>query len=360
MCKNEKIRLAVVFGGRSSEHEVSLKSAAAVISNADKEKYDIVQIGITKDGRWLIFEGEPSSIADGSWQRHAEEALAKDPERFAFSVAGSTGRTLAGMADFVFPIIHGQYGEDGSIQGLLEQLGLPYAGSGVTGSAVCMDKSMAKLICAGAGIPQTPYVFLEAHDISDEMIRGIDEKLRYPLFVKPAGMGSSVGITRVAEPAGLKAALFEAASYDSRIVVEQGVRGRELEVAVMGNETPRACEIGEIISAGTFYSYDAKYNDEGSRTVIAPALPEGKREELLRLAERCYETLGCEGYARVDFFMDEDGVLLLNEINTIPGFTSISMFPMLAQASGLTYSQVIDRIIELGFERAEKRRKLRI
>ncbi|MBR0139616.1 MAG: D-alanine--D-alanine ligase [Firmicutes bacterium] len=356
----KKIRLAVVFGGRSSEHEVSLRSAASVIENLDKEKYEIIMIGITRDGRWLLFDGPASALKDGSWQKKAEEDLAKDPGKYGFSVFGGSIRQLSDMADFALPMIHGQNGEDGSLQGIFRQMDIPFGGSDVTSSSLCFDKSLAKLVCSAAGIPQTPSVFLKSREIGEEKIREINEKLRYPLFVKPANMGSSVGISKVSEPSGLMDALKLAAGYDDRILVEQGVKGRELEVAVMGNDRPVAIEIGEIIAAGDFYTYESKYDDRGSETVVGAELPEGKREELLRLAERVYELLDCGGYARADFFMDEDGNFIFNEINTIPGFTSISMFPMLASSKDMDYSQVIDRIIELGFERYEKKKSLRI
>lgn len=356
----KKIRLAVVFGGRSSEHEVSLRSAESVINNLDKEKYDVIMIGITKDGRWLLYDGDAKALGDGSWQKKAEEDLARDPGKYGFSVFGGSIRQLKDMADFALPVMHGQNGEDGSLQGVFQQLDMPFGGCGVASSALCFDKSLAKLVCRAAGIPQAPYVFLKSEEISEKALAAIEESLRYPMFIKPANMGSSVGISKAEDREGLREALAAAACYDDRIVVEQGIRGRELEVAVMGNDEPCAIEIGEIIAPGGFYSYDAKYNDEGSLTLVGPGLPEGKREELLRLAEKVYKTLDCKGFARADFFMDEEGQLIFNEVNTLPGFTSISMFPMLASSKDMTYSQVIDRIIELGFESYEKRHSLRI
>ncbi len=356
----KKIRLAVVFGGRSSEHEVSLRSAASVIENLDREKYDLIMIGITREGRWLLYEGPVEALKDGSWQKKAENDLAKDPENYGFSVFGGSIRQLRDMADFALPVIHGQNGEDGSLQGIFRQMDIPFGGSDVTSSSLCFDKSLAKLVCSAAGIPLAPWVFVKSENIGEETLREINEKLRYPLFVKPANMGSSVGISKVLEPSGLMEALRFAAGYDDRILVEEGISGRELEVAVMGNDKPFAIEIGEIIAAGDFYTYESKYNDQGSETVVGAELPEDKREELLRLAERVYELLDCGGYARADFFMDEEGRFIFNEINTIPGFTSISMFPMLASSKDMTYSQVIDRIIELGFERYEKKKSLRI
>ncbi|MCF0150185.1 MAG: D-alanine--D-alanine ligase [Firmicutes bacterium] len=374
-----KFRLGILFGGKSSEHEVSLRSATAVIENADKTKYDIVMIGITKEGRWLLYDGDVKHLADGSWQQLAEKALAEDPVKYGFCVFGTGSRQLKDMVDFIFPVMHGQNAEDGSIQGLLQLADIPYAGCGITGSALCMDKCFAKQICDACGIPQTPYVTLTAadltgmetvvpnspyasrvHDRLSEKLSEINEKLRYPLFVKPANMGSSVGISKVDRPEDLQAALQLAASYDSRIVVEQGVQGRELEVAVMGNRHVFACEVGEIKAAETFYSYDAKYNNAQSQTIVGAKLSPDKMSRIRSLAERAYSVLGCEGFARVDFFLDEEGNFLLNEINTLPGFTSISMFPMLAQAYGFTYAELIDKIVELGLERFKERSTLKI
>ena len=375
-----KIRLGILFGGKSSEHEVSLRSATSVIMNADKSRYDLVLIGITKGGEWLLYDGDVKNLADGSWEAIARKALAEDPAGYSFCVLGSGSRQLKDLIDFALPVMHGQNAEDGSIQGALQLADIPYAGCGISGSAICMDKCYAKQICDVCGIPQTPYVSLMGNEVLkaaapvpnspyasrvknglQDKLREINEKLQYPLFVKPANMGSSVGISKVEKPEDLEAALQLAASYDSHIVVEQGVKGRELEVAVMGsNRHPFACEIGEILAADTFYSYDAKYNNNESKTVVGVKMSPDRCAKLMRLAEKSYTALGCDGYARVDFFMDEDGNFLLNEINTLPGFTSISMFPMLVQASGFTYSQLIDKIVELGMERFAERAQLKI
>ena len=352
-----KIRLGVIFGGKSEEHEVSLRSAYSVMQAADKEKYDIVTIGITKEeGRWLLYEGPWDMIPTGEWQARAEADLQADPEHFGLVLVGNCGNLLAERIDFAMPVIHGPNCEDGTIQGMLELAGIPYGGSGVVGSATAMDKIVAKEIFADAGIPQTPYVALVRSQIGEEIEAKINAQLKYPLFVKPANMGSSVGITRVAAPEDLHAALLEAGKYDYRIVVEQGVDMRELEIAVMGNDELTCGRIGEILPGDVFYSYDAKYNDEGSLTVIDPVLPEGKAQEMQELAKKAYKALDCQGYARCDFMMEKStGTLMINEINTLPGFTVISMFPMLMQASGLSYPRIIDEIIRLGFERFANR-----
>ncbi len=352
-----KIRLGVIFGGKSGEHEVSLRSAYSVLQAADKEKYDIITIGITKeDGRWLLYEGPWESIPDGSWQTKAEADLKADPGRFGLVLLGNTGNLLSEKIDFALPVIHGPNCEDGTIQGMLELAGIPYGGSGVVGSAAAMDKIIAKEIFASAGIPQTPYVALVRKQIGPQIEEQINAKLKYPLFVKPANMGSSVGISMVKTPEALHDALTEAGRYDYRIVVEQGVDLRELEIAVMGNDELRCGSIGEILPGDEFYSYDAKYNDEGSMTVIGPELSEELKQSMQELAKKAYKALDCQGYARCDFMLDKiTGQLMINEINTLPGFTVISMFPMLMQDAGLSYSQIIDEIIRLGFERFSNR-----
>ncbi len=354
-----KMRLGVIFGGKSTEHEVSRVSAAHVIEAADPDKYDIVKIGITPQGRWLLYEGPTDAMRDGSWQAKAEADLASDPERFGFSVVGSAGRQLKDMIDFALPILHGVNGEDGSVQGLLQIADIPYGGSGIAGSAVAMDKITAKRVMDAVGIPQTPYIAFLSSEVSPELEARINAELRYPVFIKPVNMGSSVGISKVKTPAELMPAIEFAARFDSRLLAEQGVDCREIEVAVMGNDEPKAFALGEIIVGAEFYDYDDKYTNGVSHPEIPAKIEPELRDRILRLAEEAYKAMGCEGFSRCDFMVDRGtGEVFINEINTIPGFTPISMFPMLMQSAGVSYSEIIDRIVELGLERFRRRTAL--
>ena len=347
-----KTRLAVLFGGKSGEHEISCISATSVIKAVDKEKYDIITIGITKAGEWLLYEGPIENIESDTWEAKAKADLAADPEHFGITILGCGGKGLKDICDFVFPVLHGPNGEDGTVQGVLKLLDIPFAASGVLGCALTMDKIAAKDVFKSAGIKQVPYVALNSTDIGPEIEKKINDTLVYPLFVKPANMGSSVGITKVHEPSALEAALKEAAKYDIRIVVEQGVNARELETAVMGNLEPVAGAVGEVLTDADFYDYEAKYHSSASRTVVPADLPKELADEIRAEAIKAYLACNCSGFARVDFLVDKDSQeIYLNEINSIPGFTKISMFPMLFMATGLTYTEIVERIIELGYER---------
>ena len=353
-----KTRLAVLFGGKSGEHEISCISATSVIKAVNKDKYDIITIGITKGGEWLLFDGPIEDIASGAWETKARADLAADPERFGLTILGCGGKSLKDICDFVFPVLHGPNGEDGTVQGLLQLIGLPYAASGVLGCALTMDKIAAKEVFSNAGLKQTPYVTLDASQIGPEKEQEINEKLQYPLFVKPANMGSSVGITKVAAPDSLTAALKEAAVYDNRIVVEQGVNARELETAIMGNLDPVAGAVGEIIPDAEFYDYEAKYHSAGSKTLVPANISPETAKTIKESAIRAFKACDCAGFARVDFLMDKDSQeIYINEINAIPGFTNISMFPMLFMAEGLTYTKIVEKIIELGYERYNAQNK---
>ncbi len=355
-----KIRLGIIFGGQSSEHEVSRMSAFNVFNAIDREKYEPVMIGITKNtGEWLIYEGPIEAVYDGSWQEKAEADLLQYPERFALSLMGNTGRQLRDIIDFALPILHGRNGEDGTVQGLFELIGLPYGGCSVAPSALAMDKTLAKEAFRGAGINQTPYIAFNAWEICPELEARINAELRYPVFIKPVNMGSSIGITKVKDPADLHAALEFAAQYDSKLLAEQGVDARELEVAVMGYRTPKAYEVGELVLGAEFYDYDDKYTNGVSKQLVPAPIDAELREKIMRLAEKCYAALGCDGYARVDFMMDrQTGELMINEINSIPGFTKISMFPMLVQSTGIKYGEIVDMIVEMGLERHSYTKKL--
>jgi len=333
-----KIRLAVLFGGKSTEHEVSLVSGSAVINAADKNKYDIVKIGITKEGIWKLYNGPVEDIKSGKWEESAETIdLWK----------------LHDICDFVLPILHGRNGEDGTVQGLLELLDIPYGGCGVLGSATAMDKTVAKKVFESYGLAQAPYVDFTKAEIGPEIIERINRELEYPLFVKPVNCGSSVGITKVYAPEELMPAIEYASQFDSRFCVEQGVnKARELETSVMGNDELFIGKVGEIIPKQSFYTYDAKYNDASSELHIPAPITDEEEQTLREMAATAYKALGCCGFSRCDFLMDGDThKIYINEINTIPGFTEISMFPKLCIAAGMTYPQVIDRIVELGYER---------
>ncbi|MGI6751849.1 MAG: D-alanine--D-alanine ligase family protein [Anaerovoracaceae bacterium] len=355
------MRLGIIFGGRSGEHEISLLSAASVVRTVKGIKgtpYEPVTIGITKEGKWLLYEGPEECIEDGSWQRIGEEALKRDPQRYSFSVLSSGGKSIKDIIDFALPILHGPYGEDGTIQGLFEMIGIPYGGSGVTGSALAMDKLIAKGLFDAWGIPQVEYREVMREEVYggnglNGRIDEIEGDLGYPLFVKPANMGSSVGINKATNREELIGALKTAAEYDRRLVVERGIDVRELEIGVLGNYEPKVSAIGEIIPSKEFYDYTAKYLDGGKSDLCIPADISREIEEKLKvLAIKAYKVLDCAGFARVDFFMDKKtGEVYVNEINSIPGFTRFSMFPRLWEAAGVSYPEQIERIIELGYER---------
>ncbi len=338
--QNEKKRIAIIFGGRSGEHEVSLMSATSVIGAMNREKYEIVCIGITRSGVWKRFCGETAAIEDGSWEQTAEP----------FNPA-----MLPTVADFVLPILHGPYGEDGKMQGLLEMLDLPYGGCGVTASAVAMDKALAKDIFLQHGLPVCHSVLTSRDRIEDEpeqICFVIEQQIGYPCFVKPVNMGSSVGISKAVDRKSLLEALRLAIRYDRRVLVEEFINCRELETGVLGNERPEVAAVGEIVPLAEFYDYDAKYVDGGARLQIPAEIPSETEEKIKKIAIEAYRAIDGEGYARVDFFIDRDsGEVYLNEINTIPGFTRYSMFPMLWQQAGLEYSKLLERIVELGYER---------
>lgn len=350
------IKLGIFFGGRSSEHEVSLMSATSVINAIDRGKYEVVTIGITKEGKWLLYDGPVGHIEDGSWQREAEAALEADPETYGLTVLGTGGKSLKDLIDFALPVMHGPYGEDGTIQGLFEMINIPYGGCDVIGSALAMDKIAAKQVFAVMGIRQVPYVWIEAEDLPEKeswMKRKIEKRLSYPLFVKPANMGSSVGLSKVTRPDQLDSAIALACKYDRRIIIEQGIDCREMETAVLGNHIAEVGAVGEIIPSNEYYDYTAKYFDGGKTKLCIPAgITEEQREEIRTTAAKAYKALDCRGYARVDFLMDKNtGEIYLNEINTIPGFTRFSMFPLLWAEAGVPYPKLIEKIVELGMER---------
>ena len=350
------IRLCVLFGGRSPEHEVSCMSAVSVIGAADKSKFEISTIGINKEGKWLLYDGPASRITDGSWQEYAEKKLADEPEKYSISILGTGGRGLKDIADFVLPIVHGTYCEDGKLQGLLEMADIPYGGCGVTASAVAMDKIIAKQVFERVGLPVTPYTYVMAEDVAgdiDRAAKSVESMIGYPAYIKPANMGSSVGISKATNADELKAGLILASKHDRRILCEKGINCREIETGILGNHDVKISVPGEIVATDDFYDYDSKYVEDGKRKMKIPAeLPAETISEIQDMAARAYKAIDGSGFARCDFFIDRDcGDIYINEINTIPGFTAYSMFPLLWESSGSPYSATIERIVELGYER---------
>lgn len=333
--------IGVIFGGRSGEHEVSLLSATAVIKAIDKTKYQVKRIGITKKGKWKTFEGLDENIANGKWEIEGKD---------------STISEALENVDFAMPILHGPYGEDGTIQGLFEIMDIPYAGCGVLSSSLCMDKVSAKEIFERQNIPTCNYFLVYAEDLIediDEVVEKIEGSISYNMFVKPSNMGSSVGISKVRNKKELKVALHLAAKYDRRIIVEEAINCREVETGVIGNHQPNVAAVGEIVSKLDFYDYTAKYSDDVGTEICVPAqLPEDTINKIKELAIKAYRALDCSGFSRIDFFVDkEDGSVYLNEINTIPGFTKYSMFPTLWNEVGVNFTDLVEKIVEFGYER---------
>jgi len=386
----KKLRVGILFGGRSGEHEVSLLSAASVFNAIDKNKYEVVPIGITKQGRWVTSADAERLLAGENPHADEKRLRAGDPE--ATSAAAvlakgesvvvppepqSSGSTLAAFetrraadrainVDIVFPVLHGTFGEDGTIQGLLELADLPYVGAGVLGSAAGMDKDVMKALFRAAGLPIVKHVTILRGEWEAEPKKAqklVESKLKYPVFVKPANLGSSVGISKAHDRSELGPAIQEAARFDRKIVVEQGVGGkkekaREIECAVLGNDRPDASIPGEIVPGQEFYDYNAKYLDEGSQLIIPAKLSKAETKRVRELAVAAFQAVDCSGLARVDFLMEpKSRKIYLNEINTMPGFTSISMYPKLWAATGLPYPQLIERLIRLGFDRHADKKK---
>ncbi len=355
----KRLRVGVLFGGRSGEHEVSLISAASVIQALDPEKYEAVPIGITKDGRWLAGTAAHKMLPD--ILRSGERVMLSADPNVAALVPVSDSRPDALRVDVVFPVLHGTYGEDGTVQGLLDLAGLPFVGSGVLGSAVGMDKDMQKRLFLQAKLPVGDFLAVTRavwEKARGKVLSAIRKKFRFPVFVKPATLGSSVGMTKAHDAKELAAAMDLAAEFAQKILVERAIRGREIELSVLGNEDPKASIPGEIVPHHEFYDYAAKYLEEGTRLLIPAKLNRAQVKRFQEYAVRAFRALECLGMARVDFFLEHrTGRILLNEINTIPGFTSISMYPKLWEASGLSYRELLARLIELAL--AQHREKQR-
>ena len=350
------MNLCVLFGGISPEHEVSLRSAESVLNHLNHDKYDIYPVGITKEGQWLYFPGTDYARLPANTWRDAPGVCpaAISPVRGQGLLLWRENGVEAVPIDCVFPVLHGENGEDGSIQGLMQIAGIPCVGPGVSASASCMDKTLTKLIVSETDVRQANWYLARRSSIEkkmDRLIRDIEQGGSYPLFVKPAGTGSSVGVSKVRNREELKKALETAARYDSKVLVEEFVDGHEVEVAVLGNDSPVASVVGEILAGAEFYDYDAKYNSEESRTVIPAEISERASQELREAAVTVYKALGCRGMSRVDFFLTYAGdEVVFNEINTLPGFTSISMYPKLFEASGIPYENLLDELIRLAVE----------
>jgi D-alanine-D-alanine ligase len=390
----QKLRIGILFGGRSGEHEVSLLSAASVLKAIDKEKYEVVPIGITKDGRWLTAEraedllagklileprhlraGDPDTteaaavLARGEAAVVPPEPVHRQRGLMPFQTDALPLRRASDRAinvDVIFPVLHGTFGEDGTIQGLLELADIPYVGAGVLGSAAGMDKDIMKSLFLAAGLPIVKHITIlrsEWNKDARKIEKTVSGKLKYPVFVKPANLGSSVGISKAHNRKELGPAIEEAARFDRKIVIEQGVGGnkdkaREIECSVLGNDEPEASVPGEIVPVKEFYDYNAKYLDEGSQLIIPAKLTKAETKKVQELAMRAFKAVDCSGLARVDFLMDpKTQKIYLNEINTMPGFTAISMYPKLWAASGLEYPDLIDRLIQLAIERDEDKKK---
>ncbi len=359
---SKKIKVGILFGGKSAEHEVSLQSAKNVAEAIDKDKYDVALIGIDKSGKWLLPNqsefllnaGDPKLIA---LNRQDEESVALVPQSGGelTDIAAGGSHSAVGV---VFPILHGPFGEDGTVQGLLKLAGVPFVGAGVLGSAVGMDKDVMKRLLRDAGVPIGKFLVFRRGDTID--FDAVAAELGSPVFVKPANLGSSVGIHKAGDQASLAEAVDDAFAYDTKILIEEFIEGRELECSVLGNEQPIASVVGEIVPSHEFYSYEAKYIDEQGAALEIPAdLPDEVSERIRELAIRSFQVLECEGLGRVDCFLTVDGDVVVNEINTIPGFTRISMYPQLWEASGISYSELINRLIELAIERFEHEQTLK-
>ena len=350
----KKIKLGIIFGGKSLEHEVSLLSAASVIRATDKEKYEIIKIGITKEGKWLLSKSTPENIENGSWEK---EALNNPKSNIAVL---ETNKSLKDYVDVVFPVLHGPYGEDGTIQGLFEMVNIPYVGGSVIGTSTSMDKIISKKIFNEENIPVCKYIVVMRKDIlydSRGILKTIEEKIQYPMFVKPANLGSSVGISKAHNKEELEEALKEAMKHDRKILIEEYINCREIEIAVIGNDEPKVSAVGEVIAGKEFYDYEAKYQSGGKSEICIPAnISKDKIETIKELAVKAYKALDLCGCSRIDFFLDKDtDNIYINEINALPGFTSFSMFPLLFEEAGLEYKKLINELVEYAIKRHQEK-----
>ncbi len=352
-----KKRLCVIFGGQSPEHEVSRKSVTSVLNNLDENKYDIDVLGITKDGEWFLYDGDRTNIIGGEWEADTEHkhhaVVSPDAKDKAILVFDENGIKKI-HPDVIFPVLHGEYGEDGTIQGLFELSHIPYVGMGVLASANGMDKIYSKMVFSSADIPQADWVVYRKGEDMDECVKKVEEKLGYPCFVKPACTGSSVGVGKAHDRQELKDAVQNALNFDRKILIEENIDGHEVECAVLGNDDPKAAEVGEIKPTVEFYDFDAKYNDNSTELQIPADIPEETKSLIREYAVKAFKALDGQGLSRVDFFVKySDGSVVLNEVNTLPGFTNISMYPKLWDACGLGYGELLDRLIALAESRVK-------
>ena len=350
--------LCVIFGGRSPEHDISRLSVTSVLNNLDKNKYNIDVIGITKKGEWYLYTGEYKNITDGSWendiQNKKKAIISPDAGDKAIIVFEEDNRVSYIYPDVVFPVLHGEYGEDGTIQGLFELADIKYVGMGVLASANAMDKLYTKIVFANAGIPQADWVEVRKNDDIASKMDEIEKKLGYPCFVKPSRTGSSVGVGKAHDRDELKSAIENALKFDRKVLVEENIDGHEVECSVLGNEDVKAGEVGEIVPMVEFYDFDAKYVDNSTELKIPAEIPEKTRQAIREYSIKAFKALDGQGLSRVDFFVKRDsGEIVLNEINTLPGFTNISMYPKLWEAAGVGYSDLLDSLIELAQERVK-------
>lgn len=347
-----KQNLAVIFGGQSSEHEISCMSASNIIQCIDAQRYDIILVGITKEGHW-VEAADLNAVSDGSWrQSKTSIVLSPDATRRGLYRMSEDEKVQFVHLDVIFPVLHGLYGEDGTVQGLFKLAGIPFVGCGLFASAAGMDKLYTKIIVDTLGIRQAKYVPVYKEELPkmDEVVARVESALEYPVFVKPSRAGSSKGVNKAANREQLKNALIEAADNDRKILVEETISGREVECAVLGNLDVKASGVGEILSADEFYDFDAKYYNSESKTLVDPPMPENMREQIREDAVKIFMALDGRGLSRVDFFLTENGVVF-NEINTLPGFTAISMYPMLWEAQGIPKKELVQKLIDLAFER---------
>ncbi len=350
----KKLSVCVLFGGVSSEHRVSEVSASAVLDNIDREKYDVHPVGITNEGKWLYYEGEVDAIRNHKWESGKTTPAMISPDRTNHALLKLGDKVEEIKIDVVYPVLHGKNGEDGTIQGLCELADISYVGSGVIGSAACMDKCIAKILFEKAGIPQADWVELRVGDTPD--FEAIEKKLRFPMFIKPSSAGSSVGVSKANNREELIRGIEVALKEDYKVLIEEAINAREVECAVMGNLSPVTADVlGEIKPAKEFYDFEAKYEDENSQLMIPSPVDKMTEEKIKEYAKRAYRICECRGHSRVDFFVEKTtGKIYLNEINTIPGFTPISMYPKLWAASGVDMTEVIDRHIQLAITREDR------
>lgn len=344
-----KENILLLFGGCSSEHDVSLKSATTILTNIDKSKYEVYPVGITKEGKWLLYTGNDNDLTNNRWETTGVPAiLSPDATDKGLWIIKEGKEPVKIIIDKVFPVLHGRNGEDGTVQGLCQLAQIPFVGCGVLASAVSMDKAFTKIVVAQKGVPQANFVIIKDKELKnmDEAVKKVEEAFAYPYFIKPANAGSSVGISKATNKQELIDGMLEAIKHDKKLLIEETIIGREVETAVLGNEEIMVSGVGEILAAAEFYDFDAKYNNAESRTIINAELPAQTKEKIREYAKDVFDAVEGKGISRIDFFVKENGEIIFNELNTLPGFTSISMYPMLFEAAGIPLKELITKLIE--------------